>query len=60
MVTHGKLMPHKIINPSCNKCHGTGLKAENGKPCERCVCKKCNGTGWQADENKPCKEIKQN
>ena len=55
---HGKVMPHKIVNPSCHKCHGSGWNSAKGKACSKCVCKKCNGTGWKAHKNKPCKEFK--
>ena len=51
-------MPHKINNPGCHKCHGTGWKAYKNKPCGRCVCKKCGGTGFNAKKHKPCLKIK--
>ena len=51
-------MPHKIVNPGCPKCHGSGWKAHKNKPCGRCVCKKCNGTGYNSKKNKPCLKIK--
>ena len=51
-------MPHKIVNPACHKCHGTGWNAKKNKSCGRCVCKKCGGTGWKAKKNKPCKKMK--
>ena len=51
-------MPHKLMNPGCPKCRGSGWNAYKNKACKRCVCSKCNGTGWKAGKNKPCKKMK--
>ena len=40
-----KPMPHKIVNPHCHKCHGSGFNAHKHKPCKLCVCSKCGGYG---------------
>lgn len=51
-------MPHKIVNPNCHKCRGTGWNSYKGKQCKRCVCKKCNGSGWNYKKNRACTKIK--
>ncbi|CDW80549.1 c2 domain containing protein [Stylonychia lemnae] len=50
--------PHKIVNPHCHKCRGSGWNSHKNKPCGRCVCKKCGGSGWNSRKNKACKKMK--
>ena len=51
-------MPHKLMNPGCHKCHGSGWNGSKNKACKKCVCEKCGGSGWNAKKNKACKKMK--
>ena len=60
---HGLSIPVITFDPTCKKCHGSGVSKSRFTgtplPCTRCYtrhgyCKKCYGTGTHYRKNKPC------